>query len=65
MVGLVAGRERRARGEVERLNAELTGTLRRLQDAQQELLVAERMATVGRLSLRVAHECVIPSAPSS
>jgi signal transduction histidine kinase len=56
VVGLVAGRERRARGEVERLNAELTGTLRRLQAAQQELLVAERMATVGRLSLRVAHE---------
>jgi signal transduction histidine kinase len=55
-VGLVADRERRARGEVERLNAELTGTLSRLQDAQQELLVAERMATVGRLSLKVAHE---------
>jgi signal transduction histidine kinase len=48
-VGLVADRERRAR-------AELTGTLSRLQDAQQELLVAERMATVGRLSLKVAHE---------
>ncbi|HEV8616831.1 MAG TPA: ATP-binding protein [Methylomirabilota bacterium] len=56
VVGLVADRERRARGEVERLNAELTGTLSRLQDAQQELLVAERMATVGRLSLKVAHE---------
>jgi signal transduction histidine kinase len=56
VVGLVAERERRARGEVERLNAELTGTLSRLQDAQQELLVAERMATVGRLSLKVAHE---------
>jgi signal transduction histidine kinase len=56
VVGLVAGRERRARGEVERLNAELTGTLSRLQAAQQELLVAERMATVGRLSLKVAHE---------
>jgi len=55
-VGLVAERERRARGEVERLNAELTGTLSRLQAAQQELLVAERMATVGRLSLKVAHE---------
>src|SRR5439155_11862388 len=36
--------------------AELTGTLSRLQTAQQELLVAERMATVGRLSLEVAHE---------
>jgi signal transduction histidine kinase len=55
-VGLVADRERRARGEVERLNDELTGTLNRLQAAQQELLVSERMATVGRLSLKVAHE---------
>ncbi len=55
-LGHVADRERRARGEVERLNAELTGTVSRLQAAQQELLVAERMATVGRLSLRVAHE---------
>jgi signal transduction histidine kinase len=55
-LGLVAERERRARGEVERLNTELTGTLNRLQATQQELLVAERMATVGRLSLKVAHE---------
>ncbi|OGK87404.1 MAG: hypothetical protein A2W08_07740 [Candidatus Rokubacteria bacterium RBG_16_73_20] len=55
-LGLVADRERRARGEVERLNVELTGTLSRLQAAQEELLVAERMATVGRLSLKVAHE---------
>jgi signal transduction histidine kinase len=55
-LGLVAGRERRARGEVERLNTELKGTLTRLQATQEELLVAERMATVGRLSLKVAHE---------
>jgi signal transduction histidine kinase len=55
-LGLVADRERRAREEVERLNDELTGTLSRLQTAQQELVVAERMATVGRLSLRIAHE---------
>jgi signal transduction histidine kinase len=55
-LGLVADRERRARGEVERLNTELHGTVSRLQAAQQELLVAERMATVGRLSLKVAHE---------
>jgi signal transduction histidine kinase len=48
-VGIVADRERRARGEVE-------GLLSRLQAAQQELLVSERMATVGRLSLKVAHE---------
>ncbi len=55
-LGHVADRERRARADVERLNVELTGTLSRLETAQQELLVAERMATVGRLSLRVAHE---------
>ncbi len=62
VVGTVAVRERGARGEVERLNAELTGTLNRLQAAQQELLVAERMATVGRLSLKVAHEVRNPIA---
>ena len=52
----VAERERRAHGEVERLNAEVTGTLTRLQAAQEKLVEAERMATVGRLSLKVAHE---------
>jgi signal transduction histidine kinase len=62
VVGTVAVRERGARSEVERLNAELTGTLNRLQAAQQELLVAERMATVGRLSLKVAHEVRNPIA---
>jgi signal transduction histidine kinase len=61
-LGHVADRERRARADVERLNAELTGTLGRLQTAQQELLVAERMATVGRLSLKVAHEVRNPIA---
>jgi signal transduction histidine kinase len=35
---------------------ELKGTLTRLETTQGELLVAERMATVGRLSLKVAHE---------
>ena len=55
-LGLVAERERRARGEVERLNEQLKGTLTRLEATQGELLVAERMATVGRLSLKVAHE---------
>jgi len=61
-VGIVAERERRARSEVERLNSEVTGTLNRLRATQQELLVAERMATVGRLSLRVAHEVRNPIA---
>ena len=62
VVGVVAVRERGARAEVERLNVDLAGTLNRLQAAQQELLVAERMATVGRLSLRVAHEVRNPIA---
>jgi len=61
-VGLAANRERRSRSEVERLNAELTGTLTRLQGAQAELVVAERMATVGRLSLKMAHEVRNPIA---
>ena len=58
----VAERERRGRAEVERLNADLTGTLTRLQAAQHELVVAERMATVGKLSLKMAHEVRNPIA---
>jgi signal transduction histidine kinase len=58
----VAERERRSRSEVERLNAELTGTLTQLRAAQEELVVAERMATVGRVSLKVAHEVRNPIA---
>ena len=61
-LGHVAGRERRARGEVERLNVEVSGTLTRLQAAQEKLVEAERMATVGRLSLKVAHEVRNPIA---
>ncbi len=61
-LGHVADRERRARAEVERLNDELTETLTRLQAAQQELVAAERMATVGKLSLKVAHEVRNPIA---
>jgi signal transduction histidine kinase len=61
-LGHVADRERRAREEVERLNVELTGTLQQLQTTQQDLLVSERMATVGRLSLKVAHEVRNPIA---
>jgi signal transduction histidine kinase len=61
-LGHVADRERRARNEVERLNAEVTGTLTRLRAAQEELVEAERMATVGRLSLKIAHEVRNPIA---
>jgi signal transduction histidine kinase len=55
-LGHVAERERHAREEVDQLNLELTGTLTRLQATQHELLVSERMAAVGRVSLKVAHE---------
>src|SRR5262249_6780798 len=61
-LGHVAQRERRARGETERLNTELTGTLTRLQAAQGKLVEAERMATVGKLSLKMAHEVRNPLA---
>jgi two-component system NtrC family sensor kinase len=61
-LGHVADRERRARSEVERLNTELTGTLTRLRAAHESLVEAERMATVGRLSLKVAHEVRNPIA---
>ena len=61
-LGHVAERARRARAEVERLNTEVMGTLTRLQAAQEELVVAERMATVGRVSLKVAHEVRNPIA---
>jgi signal transduction histidine kinase len=61
-LGHVADRERRARSDVERLNAELTGTLTRLRAAQKELVEAERMATVGKLSLKMAHEVRNPIA---
>lgn len=61
-LGNVADRERRARTEVERLNDELSGTLASLQSAQEKLVEAERMATVGRLSLKVAHEVRNPIA---
>ena len=61
-LGHVAERERRAREEVEHLYSELSGTLSRLQSAQEKLVEAERMATVGRLSLKVAHEVRNPIA---
>jgi signal transduction histidine kinase len=61
-LGHVADRERRSRAEVERLNLEVTGTLTRLQAAQEKLVEAERMAMVGRLSLKVAHEVRNPIA---
>ena len=48
-LGFLAGRERRARAEAERLNRELV-------EKQQQLVQAEKLATVGRMAAKVAHE---------
>jgi signal transduction histidine kinase len=48
-LGFLADRERRARAEAERLNRELL-------EKQQQLVQAEKLATVGKMAAKVAHE---------
>ncbi len=48
-LGFLADRERRARAEAELLNRELV-------DKQQQLVQAEKLATVGKMAAKVAHE---------
>lgn len=48
-LGFLADRERRARAEAERLNRELVAK-------QQQLVQAEKLATVGKMAAKVAHE---------
>ncbi|MBI2524967.1 MAG: hypothetical protein HYV93_03195 [Candidatus Rokubacteria bacterium] len=55
-LGHVAAAERVARARAERLNEELQGVVRHLEAAREELLRAERLATVGRISAKLAHE---------
>lgn len=55
-LGHVAGREHRARVEAERLNRQLQATLKRLEEAHRKLLQAERLATIGSMSAKMAHE---------
>ena len=62
-LGLLSERERHARQRAEMLNVELAGRQTRLEsayqnlsDTQERLLHSERLATVGKLAAKVAHE---------
>lgn len=62
-LGLLSERERRARQRAEMLNVELAGrqaslesAYQNLRNTQERLLHSERLATVGKLAAKVAHE---------
>ncbi len=62
-LGYISQREREARAEAERLNAELEKKQVRLeqayhelQAAQERLVHSERLATIGRMAAKVSHE---------
>jgi len=62
-LGLLSERERSARHRAETLNVELAGrqaslerAYQNLSEAQERLLHSERLATVGKLAAKVAHE---------
>ncbi len=59
-LGHIASRERRARAEAERFNAELRAALARLEEAKERAIRAERLAAAGRSSARMAHEVRSP-----
>ncbi|MFN3476030.1 MAG: two-component system sensor histidine kinase NtrB [Candidatus Methylomirabilales bacterium] len=62
-LGFLSERERRARAEMEQLNLDLEAksrslqqAYRELQEAQERTLQAERLATIGRMAAKIAHE---------
>ncbi len=55
-LGWFSERERAARAAAERLNQELETALRQLRVAQAKLVQSERLATVGRMTSKIAHE---------
>ncbi|MBI3989042.1 MAG: hypothetical protein HY347_05440 [candidate division NC10 bacterium] len=55
-VGFLSERDRRYRAAVEQLNRELHQAYRELQAAQERLIQAERLSTIGKMSAKVAHE---------
>jgi len=59
-LGHIANRERIARTEAERFNAELRTALADLEGAKERAVRAERLAAAGRISARMAHEVRSP-----
>jgi signal transduction histidine kinase len=59
-LGHIASRERMARAEAERLNAELRAALTCLEEAQERAIRSERLAAAGRISAKMAHEVRSP-----
>jgi len=59
-LGHIARRERWARAEIERVNAELRAVLADLEAAKDRALRAEELAAAGRISARMAHEVRSP-----
>ena len=59
-LGHIARRERWARAELERVNAELRAALAALEAARDRALRAEQLAAAGRSSARMAHEVRSP-----
>ena len=55
-IGLLSEREKRQRRRVEELNRELEKALQNLRETQDRLINSEKMAAVGQLSTKVAHE---------
>lgn len=62
-LGFLSERERRARAEAEQLNLELEAksqslqrAYREFQEAHERTIQAERLATIGRMAAKVAHE---------
>jgi two-component system, NtrC family, sensor kinase len=55
-LGYIAARERAARAQAEALNQELQETIRGLEEARARLVRSEQMATIGRMSTKLAHE---------
>ena len=59
-LGHIASRERAARSEAERLNAELRAAIERLEETKAQAIRAERLAATGEISARMAHEVRSP-----
>lgn len=55
-LGFLSDRERGARAEAEGANRDLREALDRLREAQERLLHSERLATMGKMAAKVAHE---------